>query len=249
MKKLLILAIIIIALSASFVGCKGVDVIVNTSDLAWSDMPANTNAGLKYFGYYHFGSRIGEVAAMGNSNISKTDARNIDEIAELIEHGFQVFIMIRHIFFKDGKTPSDVVERWEKAKEDIAPYLDNILGFYVDEPMWTGKTESAFHYACQTVRADYPGKKMMAVMALFPAFANTAAAARYFQYCTDLGYDLYLNWDSGVQNMVNRLEDEIAIYNQKIWLIPKGFYRSYDVATYVEDDTIAVGEDVLRWIK
>jgi hypothetical protein len=95
----------------------------------------------------------------------------VEEIAELISHGFKVFIMIRYIFFENGETPLDVEERWATAKADIAPYSDDIIGFYVDEPRLTGKKESAFHYACQTVRADYPDKKMMAVMA-FPAYRD-----------------------------------------------------------------------------
>ncbi len=246
--KTIVIMIILFLATSIFFGCETANQD-NFDYSAWPEMPANTNPNLQYFGYYHFADCIEEVAALGNANIAKTDARDVEEIEALTSNGFKVFIMIRYVFFEDGETPSDVEERWDKAKQDITPYIENIIGFYVDEPRLTGKSESAFHYACQTVRADYPDKKMMAVMAL-PALLMTDSSARYFRYCTDIGYDLYMNWDeNAVAHNVAKLRDEIAVYGQSIWLIPKAFYHSYSVATYIEDSELFVGEDVLRWIK
>lgn len=252
MKKLFFVIVIIICIfSVCFVSCN-TNEITNTNQIdtsAWPEMPVNTNPNLNYFGYYHFTDRIEEVGNMNNSNIAKVDAEDVDELEDLVNNGFYVFIMIRHLFFENGKTPTDIAERWAQAKTNLAPYIDNIIGFYIDEPILTGKTKDAFHYACQTVRADFPQKRVFAVMA-YTAFISTSYAAEYFRYCTDLGYDLYINWNTdAVETTVNRLINEIAIYNQDIWLIPKAFYNSYSVPTYVEDDSLPVGEDVLRWIK
>lgn len=257
MKKIsIVFVVVLLTLSACLCfGCKKEE----NEPLAWAEMPPNTNPNFKYFGYYHFSDAIDEVAAMGNANLTKVDIDYLDEIAHLAEKNFNILIMIRHVFFKGGETPADCEERWGKAKEDIAPYMDNIIGFYVDEPIWTGKTQEAFHYACQTVRRDFPDKRMVAML-MYDAVLQTGFILRnppdtreYCKYCTDVGFDLYAPWNKeGFLQNIELLKKNVLIEGQSIWLSPKGFYvadRKKNVNWMFEDTKLPVGEDIKRWIK
>lgn len=249
-----IIIVLLVLIPMAFVVSSG----YNNEPPAWSDMPENTNPNLKYFGYYHFGDNIDEVAADGNANLTKIDAEDIEEIAYYCEKGFYIFIMIRHIFFSKGETPDDWSERWQTAKSELAPFMDKIIGFYVDEPMHTGKTTEAFQFACQKVREDFPDKRMMAVMTIgaltnSELFYNGLNATEYFRYCTDLGFDYYNAWNAETfKESVELLKSKIAIHGQDIWLIPKGFYSAdpkKDVNWIYEDTARRPGDDVIDWIK
>jgi hypothetical protein len=224
---------------------------------AWLEMPDNTNPNFKYFGYYHFSASIDEVAEMGNANFAKVDAEDLEEIQHLYTKGFKILIMIRHIFFEDNETPADYSERWTTAKSELQPYMDKIIGFYVDEPMWTGKSQEAFHLACQTVRADYPDKRMVAMLMYGSISASQAMygidSAEYCKYCTDVGYDFYRTWDRDrVLSDIQLLKDNVAIYGQDIWLSPKGFYVTdpNKNANFIFENTdLEPGEDIIMWIK
>ncbi len=263
MKKsfsIIVALVVIIAVAGGVV--LYLDLQKNAIPIYWEDMPKNTNPNLKYFGYYHFGGDIiEEVASFGHSNMCKVDGDYTEELIRLIDNGFQVFVMIRHMFFESQGTPADWEERWESVKATIDPYIDKILGFYVDEPIRydlltgenIGKSMEAFHFACQTVRADYPNKKMMAVLTIND-LSKKEYSREYYKYCTDLGYDFYLKWNKkSVLNNISVLENYIAVDNQNIWLIPKGFYtvdfKEDDLYWLIEPKDIPPGEDVLDWIK
>lgn len=258
LRRMIVLLIVILlcggtAYGAVFTANKYLEPVeedINKTDF-WPEMPENTNPNLKYFSYYHFGNRIPEVAAYGHANFSKADAKNLDEIQELYDNGFYIFIMIRYIFFKDGETPSDYQARWENAKTQLAPFMDKILGFYVDEPR-RGKSKEAFHLACQTVLSDFPDKMMMSVMTI-QALSDYEESRDYFQYCTDLAYDFYPSWSKkDVLKNIEKLETQIAVNNQNIWLVPKAFYTvSVDKDPYwiSENKKLPIGKDVLDWIK
>jgi hypothetical protein len=264
MKKIivvcLLLAIAASVLCAAYVSFNKAPVEEQEEIVYWEDMPENTNPRLQYFGYYHFGNHIKEVADYGHSNITKVDGDDIEELTEYLDNGFRVFIMIRHMFFKDNKLNPDWENRWEAVKEAIDPHIDQILGFYVDEPvrkkLFTseniGKSMESFHFACQQVLKDYPGKRMMSVMTI-DDINDPVYSREYFKYCTDLGYDYYPRWnDSEVRKNIRILEEQIAIAGQDIWLIPKAFYTvDYESDLYglIEDTTIPIGKDVLDWIK
>lgn len=229
----------------------------------WAEMPANTNPNLKYFGYYHFSDdRIEEVAAYGHSNICKVDGDDTQELMRLLDNGFYVLIMIRHMFFSNNETPTDWSERWEAVKAVINPHIDKVLGFCVDEPIRRdfpnlgtniGKSLQSFHFACQKVLQDYPDKKMMSVLTL-QDLSYQDYSKEYYKYCTDLGYDYYPTWDkeSVVQN-ISILKNKIAVFGQNIWLIPKAFYtilpKDSDLYWLIEDCTLPIGKDILDWIK
>lgn len=91
----------------------------NKSFLAWEEMPENTNPNFKYFGYYHFSDAIDEVAAMGNANLAKVDAEEIEEIAHLAAKNFNILIMIRHIFFEDNINITEYGENVMKTKNSF----------------------------------------------------------------------------------------------------------------------------------
>lgn len=258
----IIIIILLFAITGSVFSAIGVHIKKsNTLDEEptpyWEEMPANTNLNFKYFGYYHFSDAVDEVAAMGNANLAKVDAEDIEEIASLARNNFRILIMIRHIFFESGDTPEDWAARWENAKLELAPYMDNIIGFYVDEPMWTGKTIEAFHHACKTVRADYPDKRMMAMVCwwsvVMPEMISDADPKEYFRYCTDLGYDLYRTWDKdAVLADVALFESTIAVYGQAIWMSPKGFYvsnQTKNINWMYENLDLKHGDDIVNWIK
>lgn len=261
MKKVYYIAIVTIFISIILIfGCTST--IQNNDNLdidmsAWPEMPANTNPNFKYFGYYHFSESVSEVAAMNNANLAKVDAEDIGEIAQLYENDFNILIMIRHIFFESGETPDDYMDRWETAKEELAPYMDKVIGFYVDEPMWTDKKMSAFHLACLTVRHDFPDKRMFAML-MFGAVLNSQVlfqvdASEYCKYCTDIGYDFYRSWDyESVLADIELVKNNVAIYDQDIWLSPKGFYTTdpnKSVNYLFENPDLEPGEDIINWIK
>jgi hypothetical protein len=232
------------------------------SQIYWADMPSNTNENLKYFGYYHFsGDRVQEVASFGHSNMCKIDGDDTQGVLELINNGFQVFIMIRHMFFRGGDLREDWQSRWEAVKTVIDAHYDSILGFYVDEPVRrnltsdenVGKSMEAFHFACRKVLEDYPAKRMMSVMTLDDV-QHKDYSREYYRYCTDLAYDYYPRWDrESVLENISILENEIAVNNQDIWLIPKAFYtvdsNGGDLYWLIEDRSLPIGQDVLDWIK
>ena len=249
-KKFYMFSVIVIILSFTLFTASCTDTHKESEYLYWQEMPENHNPNLKYFGYYHIGNCIEEVAAMGNVNFSKVDAREIDEVAELYNNGYYIFIMTRYIFFSNGQLPEDYETRWSTAKEQLSPYMDKIIGFYIDEPYVTGKTKEAFHIACQTVRADYPDKRMMSVMSIQ---GMTEADSDYFDYCTDIAYDYYPPWNlTSVQDKLNTMKEKFIHNNQNIWLIPKAFYtitpNGVDAYYALEDKSIPIGEDVLKWI-
>lgn len=224
---------------------------------AWADMPENTNPNFKYFGYYHFSNAIDEVASHGNVNLAKVDIECVDEIDHLYRKGFYILIMTRHIFFSSGETPTDWEQRWNTAKEIMQPYLDRIIGFYVDEPLWTGKSMESFHFSCQTVRNDYPDKRMMAMLSYgaltMSEFLWGIDVAEYCKYCTDIGWDFYRPWDKeGVLSDLEIVKTKIAIYGQDIWMSPKGFYvidKNKSLNWFWENSRLAPGEDIINWIK
>lgn len=244
--KVVIVIILVIALSSLvFLGAKNATA---TIPLAWEDMPENSNPNLKYFGVYHFDPYIEEVGALGIFNIAKTDAKNINLVEDLINAGMQVFIMTRKIFYQAGGVHPDWEENWETAKAQLAPFMDNIIGFYVDEPYLTGKSKEAFHLNCQVVKADFPDKKMMAIMSLQ---GLNGADSDYFEHCTDIGYDLYLPWNKeAVLGHINQMKNKFAYNSQDIWLVPKAFYTvEKDYYALVEDRKLAPGDDIISWIK
>lgn len=233
----------------------------------WKSMPENTNPNLKYFGYYHFATSVKEVASHGNVNLGKADVDCEDEIKDLYDHGFYILIMIRHVFF-DSDQPdglkTDYENRWTDAKEIIERYLDKVIGFYVDEPIWTGKKQQAFHTACLTVREDYPKKRIMAMLSYNSVLNNSNTtelvtglknidSKEYCKYCTDIGYDFYRSWDKdSVLADIALLKKNVITEGQDIWLSPKGFYVAdpkKSINYFFENEDLPIGEDIKNWIK
>lgn len=224
------------------------------SSLPWPEMPENNNPNFRYFSYYHFADYIDEVAGHGNVNFSKVDAECVDEIAYYYEKDIKIFIMIRDIFWDNGQLLPDYEERWEKAKTDFQPYLDKIIGFYVDEPMWTGKCQEAFHTACLTIKNDFPEKKIMAMLCYYSVCGfSDEDPAEYCKYCTDIGFDLYHTWNKDdLLNEIALLKKDVIHYGQDIWLSPKGFYvadKSKNINWALENMELEPGEDIMMWIK
>ena len=225
--------------------------------LAWQDMPENTNPNLKYMGLYHMSDYTQELMDMDIVDITKVDAREVNKIQEYYEAGYQIFIITRYVFFDNGELNANWQANWEKVKTDIEPYIDKILGFYIDEPWLTGKTKEAFHIACQTVREDFPNKKMMSVMALSSfkkMIVFDIAPIDYFDYCTDLAYDFYPNWNKNtIETQIEYFKNSRLREGQKMWLIPKAFYTvelpgdgNY---LYDQNSQLEAGEERLKWIK
>ena len=241
-KSLIVVIIIVLLCSFLLFGCNE----KNEEIIIWEEMPENTNPNLQYFRYYHE-SDLGDIINQRNNNIFRTDAREIEKISYMYEHDYSIFIMIRYIFFKNGEIHPEWEQNWENMKTTLAPYMDKIEGFYVDEPIFTGKIKESFHLACQTVRNEYPDKKMIAVLS-YPSIDTKNAD--YFKYCTDLGYDLYESWNKeSILEKITRLEEEVAIYNQNIWLIPKAFYTLHGINRFLENMDLEPGYDIINWIK
>lgn len=256
--------LLITALCFSFFACKEKDPL---KKYYWKDIPENTNPNLKYFGYYHFSDAIDEVAAMGNANVGKVDYEDTEEIAYMHSKGLYILIMIRHIFFDSNQSDGlkeDYLQLWETAEQQIAPYMDRIIGFYVDEPIWTGKKQEAFHTATQLVREDFPDKRMMAMLAYASVMNNPTIieittgmkdidAREYCKYCTDIGYDFYRSWEKDmVLADIALLKKNVISPGQKIWLSPKGFYvadKTKNINWTFENMDLPIGEDVKNWIK
>jgi hypothetical protein len=94
---------------------------------------------------------------------------------------------------------------------------------------------------------------MMSVMTLDDV-QHKDYSREYYRYCTDLAYDYYPRWDrESVLENISILENEIAVNNQDIWLIPKAFYtvdpNGGDLYWLIEDRSLPIGQDVLDWIK
>ena len=113
-----------------------------------------------------------------------------------------------------------MVDNWEQLYENfqtsIEPYVDRIFAFYQDEPKWNGIPENVFRYCTQRLRQDYPHIRVMSCMAV-PTLQDCSPS--YFEFCTDLSYNYYGEW-----NINQRLEylqqlKQIAIYNQDLWLV------------------------------
>ncbi|MDD4315887.1 MAG: hypothetical protein PHC84_01860 [Clostridia bacterium] len=265
----LLAPLLLIVLCVSLFACKKEPYPPNDllTEYYWKEMPVNTNPNLKYFGYYHFSDAIDEVVAMGNANLGKVDAEDIEEIAHMHTKGLYILIMIRHIFFDSDQVDGlkeDYMQLWETAKQELSPYMDRVIGFYVDEPIWTGKRQVAFHTACQLVRQDFPDKRMMAMLA-YAAVINDPwvtklstglediDAKEYCKYCTDIGYDYYRTWDKAkVLEDIALLKQNVITPGQKIWMSPKGFYvstRTKSINWAFENMEVPIGEEVKRWIK
>ena len=217
-------------------------------NLAWPEMPENTNPNLQYFGYYHYDmDNMDDVVSQGNNNISRVEPDKLEEIAYMYDKDYAIFIKTQSIFFQSGGIHPNWETKWEEVKTNLAPYMDKIEGFYIDEPVHNNYSIESFHLACQTARTDFPNKRMISVLA-YQTLDNENAD--YFKYCTDLGYDLYESWNKeSILEKITRLEEEVAIYNQNIWLIPKAFYTLHGINRFLENMDLEPGYDIINWIK
>lgn len=184
----------------------------------------------KYFGYYHADgfaqgeSFLDEIGAMGNCNVAVLgcDISMEQSVKDSIKNGMLPIVNIHNLikWKVDENGNNLLLDDWETTykafQQSIEQYKDLIFAFYVDEPCWNGIPENIFRFYTQRLRQDYPTIKMKATLA--KPTLNTDCTA-YFEYCTDLSYDTYCDFD--FLERTNELERlaQIAAYGQDLWLI------------------------------
>lgn len=141
---------------------------------------------------------------------------------------------------------SDWQTRWNNVKQCISGYEDIILGFYFDEPFWHGVTEANFRSVTSTIRTDLPNMKILTVECGIPikpsvfGLSSPSLASTYFDFCTDLGFDIYdRNWDSGDYNTLFTELKSKATKNQALWTVASGALEFQDAYT--------VADNLLKW--
>ena len=187
--------------------------------------PGNQTSNTQYFGYYGsaghaFGpDYMDEIGSMHNSNVAFASP---DLIEKSLNNGMAPIVSFADLlqWKTDENGQTHMVDNWEQLYENfqtsIEPYVDRIFAFYQDEPKWNGIPENVFRYCTQRLRQDYPHIRVMSCMAV-PTLQDCSPS--YFEFCTDLSYNYYGEW-----NINQRLEylqqlKQIAIYNQDLWLV------------------------------
>ncbi len=217
-------------------------------DSDWTEVPENTNANLKYFGYFHSDGFLGSaphydsIADLQNSNIMMINSawsiqQSVDALAAVKASGHKAFLSM-HDFFTGGTTTvansaslkANYEADWNARRNAIADYIADgtIFGFYFDEPAWHGVKEADFRTVTQLLRTQYPDVRVLNCMtvydvgiAKFEGFPETTAA--FNEFCTDVMYDSYANWNDDTRlGYLEKIKSK-ATNNQYIWGCPKGF--------------------------
>ena len=187
--------------------------------------PGNQTSNTQYFGYYGsaghaFGpDYMDEIGSMHNSNVAFASP---DLIEKSLNNGMAPIVSFADLlqWKTDENGQTHMVDNWEQLYENfqtsIEPYVDRIFAFYQDEPKWNGIPENVFRYCTQRLRQDYPHIRVMSCMAV-PTLQDCSPS--YFEFCTDLSYNYYGEW-----NINQRLEylqqlKQIAIYKYTLLLL------------------------------
>lgn len=101
-----------------------------------------------------------------------------------------------------------------------------MIGFYFDEPYWSGVSRTDFRNITSIIRNDYPSKKILSVEAgpalepLFFGNSNPEMPNDYLDYCTDAGFDVYNgNWDNGDYHRWTQILINKCGQGQNLWSI------------------------------
>lgn len=214
----------------------------------WTEIPENTNENLKYFGYFHsdgFGSQqgsyISEIAALGNANIvminSAWDANEaLNNLAEAKACGMEAIVSV-HSIFQGGVTgkldscrlKDNWQESWDTYQTTVQSYIDDgtIYAFYFDEPRWNGIGAEDFKTATKYIREKADVGVMACMTAMDIGVGNYGGVGEceddYMQYCTDVMFDTYGNWDDEARRGYLEMLKAKSPEDAWIWGCPKGF--------------------------
>jgi len=265
MKKKAIVVIVLIILLTFLVGSAITDIYrlgEPPECLIWCAMPENTNLNLKYFGFYNCDYRedsLQEVMDLSCTNV--------------------IFIYTRSYAMRDSlqackERNMKAMIRWENGIKGasvychdlIVEYNDTILGFYFDEPWWHNYSLEYYHFVTKTLRETYPDKEVFSCLAVCEfanmpqfardmtaqgVFARSKAPEGYYKYCTILGFDFYCAWNPYKVLYLQFFKQLKALCTpeQKIWLVPKGFYAEKGYARIVENHIEPIGNELINSLK
>lgn len=215
----------------------------------WTELPENANDNFKYFGYYHSDgfanggeyTYFDQIEQLGNANVlfinsSYSTDKLSAYLADAESRGFKCMVSVFDIFFvseagaKDNKPlKGNYQTRWTELVTAIEPHMNAILGFYFDEPYWLSVKKDAFKAATQMIKTQFPSKKIMACTSAMEVGISSwgnvpIVPSDYYEFCTDLGYDYYEEWNDAQRlDFLNKFKDKAACNNQWIWAVPKAF--------------------------
>lgn len=227
--------------------------------LVWREMPPNTNPNLKYFSFYSCDYRedsLQEVLDLNCTNViflTKEGYEMRDSLEACKQRNMKAMIDWNNGVNVDDKYCPDLIEE----------YYDTILGFKFDEPWWNNKSMEDFHYYTRTIRETYPDKELYSCLSVgefaeIPSFLlelmaqgsrpTTKAPEGYYQYCTILAFDFYSAWEQFSElylSLFQQLKD-LCNENQKIWLVPKGFYADKGYNALIENWNAPAGDELIN---
>ncbi len=221
-----------------------VETVESPSWIAWKEIEvyegqSKASSNLKYFGYlsndynYQTPTYFQELSSLGNTNI----AWGTNNLSDFKRNNIQV-LYPPESFWTRPKTGPDagklkLIPTWstlwatERATK-IDPYIDNIYGFYMDEPYWNGITKEEFAIFTQALHNAYPSKKIL-ILEAAPPIRNQEIPLDYYKNVTDIGFDHYFtllssNNDEGWIDYLS-LNDKFKPYTtgKNYWLVPDGF--------------------------
>ena len=195
--------------------------------------PGNANSNLAYFGYYHAAGYaksedfFDEIGAMQNSNLAMIETFHSqlsaeEAIKKSMENNLAPVLNFGDIlkWQTDENGDAHIVDNWEEIyaafQASIENCKDDIFAFYQDEPAWNGIPEDIFRYCTQRLRQDYPNIRIMTCVAV-PTL--TSESASYFEFCTDIAYDYYGEWN--INQRLEYLEQlkSLAANGQNLWMV------------------------------
>jgi hypothetical protein len=222
-----------------------------TSTMSSAQALTITNPNLQYFGYYNLdglpvgsANYIPEVKNnLGNSNVAHVGA-DLDQtkmrsyLQSARDSKMKVIINVFWVFFANSgsatgttkaKLDPNYQSRWNTFVAILAPYKDDLYGFYFDEPYWQGIQPEDFKTVTGIIKQSFPNKAIMAVEA-YPVIENNATTltnTNYLRDVTDYGFDYYFNTKTAYgsrepfttyQTLYQKMKQLAG--NRKIWVVP-----------------------------
>ncbi|MDD4316527.1 MAG: hypothetical protein PHC84_05150, partial [Clostridia bacterium] len=76
----------------------------------------------------------------------------------------------------------------------------------------------------------------------------TKAPPGYYQYCTILAFDFYSAWESYSATYLSFFQQlkDLCSEDQKIWLVPKGFYADKGFNSVIENHNAPIGDELIN---
>ena len=195
--------------------------------------PGNETSNVAYFGYYHAAGYaksedfFDEIGAMQNSNLAMIETFHSqlsaeEAIKKSVQNNLAPVLNFGDIlrWQTDENGDAHIVDNWEEIyaafQASIENCKDDIFAFYQDEPVWNGIPENIFRHCTQRLRQDYPEIRIMTCVAV-PTLSK--AAPSYFEFCTDLAYDYYGDWN--LNQRMKYLEDlkRLGANDQNLWMV------------------------------